>query len=118
MSSLERRQPPAEQRNGSKKKKRVLASFLIADHARAQYESKGPRKTTTRDRPHRCHQKEERTHPAKNAETANVEYKAEFEFEFTAESTLPAAPSPLSALNDPGHMKHTKPSRHTCVTGL
>jgi hypothetical protein len=54
-----------------------------------------------------------KTHPAKNAATVKVAYKAEFEFEFTFESTLPAAPNPFKALNDPGHMKQTNPRRHT-----
>ena len=58
------------------------------------------------------------THPAKNAETVNVAYKAELEFELTVESTCPAAPRPLRALKEPGHMKQTSPRRHTWVTGL
>lgn len=62
--------------------------------------------------------KERKTHPAKKADTAKVAYKAELEFEFTVESTRPAAPRPLRALNDPGHMKQTRPRRHTWVTGL
>lgn len=69
-----------------------------------QNEKKEKKKTTTVART---------THPAKNAATAKVAYKAEFEFEFTVESTLPAAPNPFKALNDPGHMKHTNARRHT-----
>ena len=62
-------------------------------------------------------ERERKTHPAKKAATVKVAYKAEFELEFTPESTLPAAPRPFKELNEPGQRKHTKPSKHTWVTG-
>lgn len=62
-------------------------------------------------------ERERKTDPAKKAATVKVAYKAELELELTFESTLPAAPKPLRALKEPGHMKQIKPRRHTWVTG-
>jgi len=55
--------------------------------------------------------------PAKKAAAANVEYRAEFELAVLVESSWPPAPRPFTALNNPGHMKQTKPSMTICVRG-
>lgn len=56
-------------------------------------------------------------YPEKNAETAYTEYKALFAFAEVVASTWPPPPSPVRALNIPGHKKQTKPSMMICVRG-
>jgi hypothetical protein len=50
------------------------------------------------------------THPEKKAAIANVAYRAVFAFALVVASTWPPPPRPFKALNNPGHMKQTKPN--------
>jgi hypothetical protein len=60
---------------------------------------------------------ERENYPEKNAKNAYVAYTAQVEFAEVVASTWPPPPSPVRALNIPGHKKQTKPSMTIWVMG-
>lgn len=56
-------------------------------------------------------------YPEKNAKNAYVAYTAQVEFAEVVGLNWPPPPSPVRALNIPGHKKQTKATMTTCVMG-